>query len=342
MSLPDLRQTMAVSVCSWLAMNAVRMRDEAVAKAKTALSSSSPPTPQQPLPLPEDAFDYVLPWWCRGGASSVVRDTLRAVGKDAPPPPPTMNNNDFATQPVLGSENSVSARVRLGEYSAGKSATLSKEGNGEAGRRKRTPRREGGYDRRRALHSAVESPTYYTLRGIPTRFGFYEPLCPPLTSNVVVAPPSVGHMAASSSSPSSSAVSVTLTAKTLRSSDLPILQSACAKGVTYGTHGLIAYRPRPRRAKGTVPEPSAAGRRATVAARSRVWGETLALAGAAGQPPHRRWCGASFCACCLIGCATPTKRTTKTHSNNNSRYFTQESTGCPRAPCVGSVAGRGD
>eukprot|EP00744_Colponema_vietnamica_P008552 GILI01012195.1.p1 GENE.GILI01012195.1~~GILI01012195.1.p1 ORF type:complete len:744 (+),score=127.30 GILI01012195.1:294-2234(+) len=71
MSLPDLRQMLSVSVCSWLAMNAVRLADEEVAlKGNTSSDLTD--------------YSYIVPWWCRGGARAVTQDELAALQTRSP------------------------------------------------------------------------------------------------------------------------------------------------------------------------------------------------------------------------------------------------------------------
>eukprot|EP00744_Colponema_vietnamica_P009017 GILI01012839.1.p1 GENE.GILI01012839.1~~GILI01012839.1.p1 ORF type:complete len:991 (-),score=116.26 GILI01012839.1:207-2774(-) len=62
MSLPDLRHSISVSVCAWLATNSVRLPDEDRAGRNVS----------------ED-YSYLVPWWCRGGAKSVVKSALRQL-----------------------------------------------------------------------------------------------------------------------------------------------------------------------------------------------------------------------------------------------------------------------
>lgn len=70
MSLPDMRQMLSVSVCSWLAMNAVRLADEE--RNATAGSTSTD-------------FSYLVPWWCRGGSKVIANDILNQLKGNSPP-----------------------------------------------------------------------------------------------------------------------------------------------------------------------------------------------------------------------------------------------------------------
>lgn len=60
MSLPELRHTLSVSICSWLATNAVRLRDQE--RASKGIN--------------ETDYSYLVPWWCRGGATHLAKGAV--------------------------------------------------------------------------------------------------------------------------------------------------------------------------------------------------------------------------------------------------------------------------
>eukprot|EP00744_Colponema_vietnamica_P017812 GILI01025080.1.p1 GENE.GILI01025080.1~~GILI01025080.1.p1 ORF type:complete len:452 (-),score=24.00 GILI01025080.1:160-1380(-) len=76
MTLPDLKHTLSLSVCSWLAMNAVRLTDEDTSKG----SSSSGD---------QQDYSHLVPWWCRGGPKVIVQSATALLRErlSLPQPP---------------------------------------------------------------------------------------------------------------------------------------------------------------------------------------------------------------------------------------------------------------
>eukprot|EP00388_Colpodella_angusta_P024695 GDKJ01065022.1.p1 GENE.GDKJ01065022.1~~GDKJ01065022.1.p1 ORF type:complete len:318 (-),score=7.90 GDKJ01065022.1:128-1081(-) len=62
-ALAELRQTFSLTVCTWLAYNSVRLSDIAAARKNSSSNTSND-------------FSFLLPWWCRGGSSPIVREFL--------------------------------------------------------------------------------------------------------------------------------------------------------------------------------------------------------------------------------------------------------------------------
>ena len=261
MPLPDLRQTYAVSVCAWLATSAVRLADEAATSserdgdesfgAAEAEKASEGPRHQsrkdggadggggdpshsdsrssrhkiRRLRKRDRSFDFMIPWWCRGGASAAVRAMLlntlpkgTAILKLKPWKKGSESN--------AKSDESQESHHHHAESSGGR------DGTNNAACSDDCAVEEEPFTLEAAAASAI-SPSYYTSRGVPSGYGFVEPHCAPLQPSFFFAMRSVSS---TSRGQFFSSLSTSVDHSHLRR-----LQSECAKLATMGTHGAATF-----------------------------------------------------------------------------------------------------
>lgn len=124
LTLPELRQALSVTTCSWFAMNAVRMGAEARSSSGGASAD----------------YSFLVPWWCRGGPTAIVRSLLAALPREQ-------------------AEGSAGGRLAL-SFDAVHSPRPS--------------------DLELLTAQAAMSPSYYSARSVPSGYGFVVPYCAPL------------------------------------------------------------------------------------------------------------------------------------------------------------------
>ena len=162
---PEYRQAFSVAVCSWFATNAVRLGVEASRGPADSNGRQSAATTAD--------FSHLVPWWCRGGAAATVRSLLRAALL-------TSGANVSASDATAGAPSAPPAasaeEMNGAEQSSGDGAPV---GDGDGADM-------AAADGRALLAAqAAASPSYYSVRGVPSGYGPVVPYCVPLEPSVV-------------------------------------------------------------------------------------------------------------------------------------------------------------
>ena len=214
-SLPDFRQIYSFAVCGWLTANAARMgmgmEDEAGEGGLDAPRSRA-----QRNNSSSARYTHLVPWWCRGGSSAILRSLLRGAFAAE-----TVHKSLILSRaPSLLRAVAIGARRRAkgsavasaaGILNLDASITAAEEALSLAkadlcgdveGIRPTSPSSEEemppttrSSDQFPLSLSVVPAtlsshglaavrPSYFTLRGLRTPYGLVEPYCPPMAASV--------------------------------------------------------------------------------------------------------------------------------------------------------------
>eukprot|EP00742_Colponemidia_sp_Colp-10_P014952 GILJ01017035.1.p1 GENE.GILJ01017035.1~~GILJ01017035.1.p1 ORF type:complete len:732 (+),score=75.96 GILJ01017035.1:265-2196(+) len=141
LSIPEMRQTMSTSFCSWLAFNAVRLTDEDKANRKSFVD-----------------YSYLTPWWCRGGPVSIIKSISQSVALKKAVQLPRFASFINSSTAQTGIHNY--STLTSGEFSSNAENNLL------------------GTPRMAKMMRAAMSTNFYNRAAAPSGFGFTYPTCP--------------------------------------------------------------------------------------------------------------------------------------------------------------------